>query len=181
MRIMKIAISGTPCTGKTDMSELLSKKINYNLISINELAEKLDAFVGYDKDRESRILDMDRLEKEIKKLKSNIILDGHTSHLFPVDIVIVLRCNPEILKKRLEKRYPSNPLKIQENLEAEILGVITSEAVMKNKKVYEIDTSEKSVKNNVDDILKILDGKTDDFKVGKIDWLEKYYDWIELD
>lgn len=177
---MKIAISGTPCTGKTDISELLSKKINYNLISINELAEKLDAFVGYDKDRESRILDMDRLEKEIKKLKSNIILDGHTSHLFPVDIVIVLRCNPEILKKRLEKRYPSNPLKIRENLEVEILGVITSEAVMKNKKVYEIDTSEKSVKNNVDDILKILDGKTDDFKVGKIDWLEKYYDWIEL-
>ncbi len=177
---MKIAISGTPCTGKTDISKLLSKKINYNLISINELAEKLDAFVGYDKDRESRILDMNRLEKEIKKLKGNIILDGHTSHLFPVDIVIVLRCNPEILKKRLEKRYPSNPLKIQENLEAEILGVITSEAVMKNKKVYEIDTSEKSVKNNVDDILKILDGKPDDFKVGKIDWLEKYYDWIEL-
>ena len=177
---MMIAISGVPGTGKTEISKLLSKKLNYKLVSINEFAEELDAFIGYDKKMESRILDMNKLKKEIKKLKGNIILEGHTSHLFPVDVVIVLRCNPEILKKRLEKRFPSNRLKVQENLEAEILGVITSEAIMNNKKVYEIDTSEKSVEQSVNDILKILKGKTDEFKIGKIDWLEKYYDWIEL-
>jgi adenylate kinase len=177
---MKIAISGTPCTGKTEISKLLSKKINYKLISINEFAEELDAFVGYDKERECRILDMDRLQKEIKKIKENVVIEGHTAHLFPADIIIVLRCNPEILKKRLEKRYHSNHLKVQENLEAEILGVITSEAVMNNNKVYEIDTSEKSVEENVSEILKILSGNTDKFKFGKIDWLEKYSDWIEL-
>jgi len=175
-----ISISGTPCTGKTEISKLLSKKLGYKLIQVNELAKKLNAFTGFDKKRECKILDMVRLEKEIKKLKGNIILEGHTSHLFPVDIIIVLRCNPEILKKRLEKRYPSNPSKVQENLEAEILGVITSEVVMNNKKVYEVDTSEKNVEVNVNDILKILDGKTDDFRVGKIDWLEKYYDLIKL-
>jgi len=177
---MKIAITGTPCTGKSEISRLLSEKLNYKLISINELAEKLNAFTGYDKKRECKILDMDKLEKEIKKLKGNFIIEGHTAHLFPSDIVIVLRCNPETLKKRLEKAYPSNPFKVQENLEAEILGVITSEAVMDNKRVYEIDTSEKNVKENVDDILKILGGKTDEFKVGKIDWLEKYHGWIKL-
>jgi broad-specificity NMP kinase len=91
----------------------------------------------------------------------------------------LLRCNPEILKKRLEERYPKNPLKVQENLEAEILGVITSEAIMENKKVYEIDNSE-GLKESVDNILKILDGKTEEFRVGKIDWLEKYYDYIKL-
>jgi len=177
---MKIAISGTPCTGKTEISKLLSKKLNYRLILINEFAEELDAFIGFDKEMESRILDMDRLKREIKKLKGNIILEGHTSHLFHADIVIVLRCNPEILKKRLEKKFPSNSLKVQENLEAEILGVITSEAVMNNKKVYEVDTSDKSVKESVNNILKILKGKTEEFKIGKTDWLEKYSDWIEL-
>jgi adenylate kinase len=181
---MKISISGTPCTGKTEISRVLSKKLNYKLISINELAEKLNAFTGYDKKRECKILDMEKLNKEIKKIKEDIkediIIEGHTSHLFPIDMIIVLRCNPEILKKRLEKRYPSKPLKVQENLEAEILGVITSEVIMSNKKVYEIDTSDKSVEENVDEILRILDGKTEDFKVGKIDWLEKYYDLIEL-
>jgi len=177
---MKIAISGTPCTGKTKISNLLSKRLNYKPIQVNELAEKLNAFTGYDKKRECKILDMKKLEKEIRKIKGNVIIEGHTSHLFPVDIVIVLRCNPEILKKRLEKRYPSNPLKVQENLEAEILGVITSEAVMNNKKVYEIDTSEKSVGSSINDILKILKGKNEEFKIGKIDWLEKYHDWIKL-
>ena len=177
---MKISISGTPCTGKTEVSKLLSKKLNYKLIQVNELAEKLNAFTGYDKKRECKILDMDKLEKEINKLKGNVIIEGHTSHLFPVDIVIVLRCNPEVLKKRLEERYPSNPSKVKENLEAEILGVITSEAVMSNKKVYEIDTSEKSVEGSFGDILKILEGKTEEFKIGCIDWLEKYSDWIEL-
>jgi len=176
---MKIAITGVPCTGKTEISKLLSKRLNYGLIQVNELAEKLNAFTGYDKKRECKILDMNKLEKEINKIKDNVIIEGHTSHLFHVDLVIVLRCNPEILKKRLEKRYPSNPSKVQENLEAEILGVITSEAVMNNK-VYEIDTSDKTVEESVNDVLKILKGKTDAFKIGKIDWLEKYSGLIEL-
>ncbi len=177
---MKISISGTPCSGKTEVSKSLSKKLKYKLIQINELAEKLNAFTGYDKKRECKILDMDKLEKEINEIKGNVIIEGHTSHLFPVDLVIILRCKPEILKKRLEKRYPSNPSKVQENLEAEILGVITSEAVMNNKKVYEIDTSDKSVEESVNDVLKILEGKTKEFKIGKIDWLGKYSGWIKL-
>jgi len=176
---MKIAISGVPATGKTEISKLLSKKVNYILISINEFAEELDAFTGYDKKMESRILDMNKLKKEIKKLKGNIILEGHTSHLFPVDMIIVLRCNPEILKKRLKKKFSSNPLKIQVNLEAEILGVISSEAVMNSRKVYEIDTTDKSVKESVNVILKILKGEIEEFKVGKIDWLEEFSDWID--
>lgn len=176
---MKIAISGTPCTGKTEVSKLLSEKLKYRLVQVNELAEELDAFTGYDEKRQCKILDMDRLEKEIDKIKGNVIIEGHASHLFPADVTIVLRCNPEILKKRLEKRYPSNPSKVQENLEAEILGVITSEAVMNNK-VYEIDTSDKIVEESVNDVLKILDGKVEEFKIGKIDWLEKYSELIEL-
>jgi len=175
---MKIAISGVPATGKTEISKFLSKKLNYKLVPINELAEELDAFTGYDKKMESKILDITKLKKEIKKLKGNVIIEGHTSHLFPVDMIIVLRCNPEILKKRLKKKFPSNPLKIQVNMEAEILGVITSEAVMNNKKVYEIDTTNKSVEESVDGILKILKGETEKFKVGEIDWLEEFSEWI---
>ncbi len=177
---MKISISGTPCTGKTEVSKLLSKKLNYKLISINEFAEELDAFIGYDKRTESRILDIKKLNKEIKKIKGNFIIEGHTSHLFPADIVIVLRCNPEVLKKRLEERYPKNQSKVQENLEAEILGVITSEAIMYNKKVYEVDTTNKKTEQVVNYVLSILKRKTEEFKVGKIDWLEKYVDMIDL-
>lgn len=177
---MKISISGTPCTGKTEVSKLLSKSLNYRLIQVNELAEKLNAFTGYDKKRECKILDMKKLEIEINKIKGNVIIEGHASHLFPVDIVVVLRCNPEVLKKRLEKRYPKNNLKVKENLEAEILGVITSEAIMANKNVCEIDTTDKKPEEVVDNILEILRENINEFKVGKIDWLERYIDMIEI-
>jgi len=177
---MKISISGTPCTGKTEVSKLLSKKLKYKLIQVNELAEKLNAFTGYDKKRECNILDIKKLEREINKIKDNFVIEGHTSHLFSVDIVIVLRCNPEVLKKRLEKRYPKNNLKVKENLETEILGVITSEAIMTNKNVCEIDTTDKKPEEVVDNILEILRGNINKFKLGKIDWLERYIDMIEI-
>jgi len=177
---MKISISGTPCSGKTEVSKLLSKRLKYKLIQVNELAEKLKAFTGYDKKRECKILDMKKLEREINKIKENVIIEGHTSHLFHVDLAIILRCNPEVLKKRLEKRYPKNNLKVKENLEAEILGVITSEAIMTNKNVCEIDTAYKKPEGVVDNILEMLRGNINKFKVSKIDWLERYIDMIEL-
>jgi len=177
---MKIAVTGVPGTGKTEVSKVLAKKLNYKLIRIDDLAEKLNAFVGYDEERECKILDMEKLKEEVKKIKENTILEGHVSHLLPVDLIIILRCNPEILKERLEKRYPDKPLKVKENVEAEILGVITSEAIMENENVYEIDTSNKKPEQVVSEILKILEGKGEEFKIGKIDWLEKYADLIDL-
>ena len=177
---MKIAVTGVPGTGKTEISKLLSKKLEYRLVQINEFSEELDAFIGYDKKMKSKILDMDKLTKEIKKIKEDFIVEGHTSHLFPVDVIIVLRCNPKTLKKRLKKKFPKNPQKVQVNLEAEILGVIGSESVMNSKKVYEIDTTGKSVEKTTDIILQILKKDSEKYKVGKIDWLEEFSDWIEL-
>lgn len=176
---MKISITGTPCTGKTSISEKLSKELNYKLISINDLAEKLKAFSGYDKKRKCKIVDMGKIKEETEKLKEDLIFEGHTSHEIPVDIVIVLRCKPPVLKKRLEQRYPDNPSKVQENIEAEILGVIISEALIYNKNIHEIDTSDKTPEKIVEYIVKITENKTENFKVGKIDWLEKYVDIID--
>lgn len=169
---MKIAITGTPMVGKTTVAELLSKKTGYKLLKINNLAEKLNAYMGYDEKRQSKILDISKLRKGIEKMKGNLILDGHISHEFLVDIVIVLRCEPSILEKRLKKKYPYNPFKVRDNVDAEMLGVITSEALTYNKNVYEIDTTNRKPEETVDAILGILKGKTKNYKVGKIDWLK---------
>jgi adenylate kinase len=170
---MKIAITGVPTVGKTTVAELLAKKTGYKLLKINHLAEELNAYAGYDKERESKILDMKKLRKEIDKLKGNLIFDGHVSHEFFVDIVIILRCNPEILEKRLKKKYPYNPFKVRDNVDVELLDVITTEALTFNKNVYEIDTSNKKPEEIVNAILGILKGKTENYKLGKIDWLDK--------
>ncbi|PWN50574.1 P-loop containing nucleoside triphosphate hydrolase protein [Violaceomyces palustris] len=62
--------------------------------------------------------------------RGGLILDWHTCDAWPerwVDLVVVLRCDHQILWERLEKRnYPLN--KIKENNEAEIMAVVTEEA-----------------------------------------------------
>ncbi|MEM5792806.1 MAG: adenylate kinase family protein [Candidatus Aenigmatarchaeota archaeon] len=175
---MKISITGVPCTGKTEISKKLSERLGWEVISVNEVAEKLNAYKGFDKKMESKILDIEKIKRYFKDIKENVIIEGHVAHEIPSDIVIVLRCDPKVLKKRLKKRYPKNKEKIKENLDAEILGVITSEAVDANKKVFEIDTTKKTIEQNVDDILNILDGRILEYQVGLIDWLEKYEKWL---
>ena len=72
------------------------------------------------------------------KLVDNMIVEGHFAHLMDnMDHIIVLRCDPRELRKRMEKRNYSE-IKIKENLEAEALGLIYSEACanIKNNESY---------------------------------------------
>lgn len=172
---MIIAISGTPCVGKTSVAEALAKKTGYMLIKVNNLAEEIDAYEGYDRERLCKILNMDKLKRKVRQLakrEKNLIIEGHVAHDFPSDICVVLRCHPKELRNRLKKQYGNFKSKIDENTEAEMLGVITSEAVMNNKNVYEVETTKSTVEQNVDDILKIMAGKTKGYEVGRIDYLE---------
>ncbi|KAJ1036694.1 hypothetical protein NDA10_006459 [Ustilago hordei] len=62
--------------------------------------------------------------------RGGLILDWHTCDVWPerwIDLVVVLRCDHGVLWERLEKRgYPIN--KIQENNQAEIMGVVADDA-----------------------------------------------------
>ena len=175
---MKISITGTPGTGKTEVSKELSKLLNYKYIDLNKLAEEKELIVGFDSKRKSKEID----EKKLKKLEipDNSVIDGHLSHLIPVDLVVVLRTRPDILKKRLEKRLKENDWdrsKIQENLEAEILGICSYEAFEESKKVIEIDTTNKTSENTAKTIKEMITKKQ--LKTKEIDWLEDYDSMIE--
>lgn len=129
-----IFISGTPTTGKTTISEILADNLNYPLIKINDLAIENNLVLGTDEDRGYKIIDitaLDELLKGIIEKHENLIVEGHLSHLCSnADKVIILRCRPEILEKRLKDRgYSKN--KIRENLEAEALGVCFAESYEK--------------------------------------------------
>ncbi|MEM0473246.1 MAG: adenylate kinase family protein [Candidatus Aenigmatarchaeota archaeon] len=168
---MKIAITGVPCSGKTTVSKNLAKKMKYEYVSLNDLAKSLNTIVGYDKKLKSKIVDVERIEKYIASLKGNYIIDGHFSHLLKVDLIIILRINPKILKKRLEKRYSKLKNKIVENLDAEVLGVISSECIGKN--AWEIDVTNKNVEKIAGEIEKIILTKRKTKFKGSIDWLNQ--------
>lgn len=170
---MIILISGTPGTGKTTVSKILAKNTGRELIRISELASD-DVTIRTEKD--TKIVDVEKLKQKIKRrMSGSAVVDGHLSHLMDFgDLVIVLRTDPKVLKKRLIKKG-FDKAKTRENLEAEALDVCLIESVERHKNVFEIDTTEKSPQDVAGDIIKIVEGNSENFKPGKIDWSEIFF------
>lgn len=167
---MKIALTGTPGVGKTEVANELEKK-GYRLLRIEEIADRF--VIGYDKERDSKIVDEEKMSEYIKKLEEGdeiLIIEGHLSHLTNVDGVIILRCHPAELKKRLEgKKWREK--KIKENLEAEALDIILERTLEKHERVWEIDTTGKKLNEVVEEVERIIKEMPSPF-YGKIDYSE---------
>ncbi len=166
---MKIALTGTPGVGKSKVAELLEKK-GYEVLRLEKIADEF--VIGYDERRKSKIVDEEAMDEYIKKIKEKdvLIIEGHLSHLLSVDGVILLRCHPEELKKRLiAKNWDER--KIKENLEAEALDIILERALEKHEKIWEIDTTAKSIEKVTEEVEEIIK-KIPPPSYGKIDWSE---------
>ena len=179
---MIISITGTPGTGKTSVGNILSKK-GFNVIDFNRLIEKQNFIKGFDKKRQTKIVDIKKINDYIKqhfKKEELTFIDGHLSHLIEsVDYIILLRRHPKKLLENLQKKNWSIE-KIKENIEAEILDIILCEAIDLHGKdsIFEIDTTDKKVH---DVFLIILELVKQDFqniknyKIGSIDWSEEIF------
>ena len=171
-----IFISGTPCTGKTTVSEVLSEKLNWNLVKVNDLAISNNLVLGIDEEKGYKIIDIDNLNTSLQNIISkeeNLIVEGHLSHLCSgADKTIVLRCRPEILEERLSSRKYSSS-KIRENLEAEAMGVCSAEAyeIYNQDNLFELDVSDLSVDEIVLILLDVINGEMA-LTFGEIDFMD---------
>ena len=177
---MIIAITGTPGTGKTTVASILKKK-GFIVVDLKQLAFDNDFIIGLDKERNSSIVDVKKLDRYIKKKffsKEIVFIEGHIAHLLTcIDKIIILRLHPSKLKEILVKRKWKKD-KIRENIEAEILDVILCEGVdiHTEKNCFEIDGTKRSINNIVNCILEIVDNKFKDikkYKIGEIDWSDE--------
>ncbi|MEN4017360.1 MAG: adenylate kinase family protein [Methanobacterium sp.] len=175
---MIILITGTPGVGKTTVSRILKKKLNACLICINELVDEKHLYTGIDEEKGYKIVDLDLLFNELDNITRKIdksgyiIIEGHLSHFYEnSDIVIVLRANPYVLRDRMEvKKW--GEAKINENIEAEVVGVCSYEAYeIHGKKAREIDTSDISPQKVSDLIIDAVNGNKE-FPIGNVDYLE---------
>lgn len=173
-----IFITGTPCTGKTTVSEKLSEKLGCRLIKINDLAIENDFVLGIDDEKGYKVIDIPKLNEKVAEIISDsdeiLIFEGHLAHLCEGgDKVIVLRVRPEILRSRLEGRDYSES-KIYENLEAEAMGVCTAEAYdIYGENISEIDVSDLTVDEIVDELSGVISSEKT-YHVGEVDFM----DWL---
>lgn len=160
---MIIAISGTPGTGKSEAAKFLVEKLNqevghesWRLIELNRMAEQKKLYSGYDKKRDCKIVDIDGLSGEIGRIgDQDLILEAHYAHEMPADLIIILKTNPGVLRERLKKRGWKTA-KVEENVLAEIMETCRSEALETGKRVFEVDTTEKSPEGVADEILSMI-------------------------
>jgi len=172
---MIIGIAGTPGTGKTSACALLK-----DVLDLNELIMEEGLHRGADGKRGSMIADMDSVYDRVHEIaqgkERNLIIEGHLSH-HVCDVAIVLRLLPDELERRLvERGY--REAKILENVEAEVVDVILVEAVEWCDRVYEIDTTGKTVEDVADMINEIIDVigrgiaiEIERYEPGSVDWL----------
>ena len=165
---MRIALTGTPGTGKTAVAALLP----FRVIDLNLLIREEGLSLGRDEERGCLVADVEALAERLEDLAPEedeeiVVLDGHFSHHFASE-AIVLRTSPAVLRERLARRvYPEK--KIRENLEAEALDVILVEAAEWCDRVSEIDTTSRSPQEAADLVAKIL-AREIILAPGDIDW-----------
>ncbi len=166
---MRITITGTPGTGKTTLSNLLSEKLKIPVYHLSELIREKGLYSGYDEKRGSYVADVEKLRWFFSG-KENFIAEGLVAHFIPSDVLIVLRASPEVVRRRLEERgYPRE--KVEENVEAERFDVCASEALKLGnfKRVIQIDTT----KRKPEDVLRLaLEGISGRDLFEDVDWLE---------
>ncbi|MCD6383681.1 MAG: adenylate kinase family protein [Thermoplasmata archaeon] len=179
-----ISLTGTPGTGKSNVSNVLESK-GYPVLHLNEYIREKGLGEGWDEERESVIVDPNVLsQKVVDVLREGAIVEGHLSHYLSPEVCVVLRTSPTILYNRLIRRG-YNERKARENAEAEALGIITSEAMESCPFVYEVDTTKLEVNETAEIVERIylhhFRGMRweaiEDYRAGRIDYLEEVLEW----
>ena len=95
--IHSIGVIGTPGCGKTTFCQ----QSNMPIIDLADYAKEHDCLGEAGADGAAE-MDVEKLSKKWKNPDRLTLVDGHLAHHLPVDAILVIRCNPDELSKRLE-------------------------------------------------------------------------------
>ncbi|MFH1257989.1 MAG: adenylate kinase family protein [Candidatus Micrarchaeota archaeon] len=128
---MRLIITGTPGTGKTSISKGLAKELGCEAVEVNRLIRERKLYSHIENGE--HVADFGKLGKLLRKMlrkEKSIILESHllSDLKLPCDLVIVMRCEPDELAKRLRKRgYPV--WKVNDNVMSEALDYCLINAI----------------------------------------------------
>ncbi|QKG94003.1 AAA family ATPase [Halorubrum salinarum] len=168
-RADRVAVTGTPGTGKSTATALLADE--YDVIHLNErIKSDDDLWTERDADRDTLVADLDAVREHLGDWSG--VLDSHLAHRFDADRVVVLRCHPEAVESRLVERGES-PETAAENAESEALDVILSEAVAEHgaENVYEVDATDRDPEAVADAIRAAVEGEREP-SAGTVDFID---------
>ena len=168
-----LGITGSPGTGKKSVAPMVAEKLGMQCLSLNDLARSYHLVRGT-----SGEVDAGKLRSRLRRgLPRDAVVHGH---LLPyvvdarlVSKVVVLRCEPGALKERLSARG-YEPDKIIEDVEAELIGVVSSDAfdTYGKEKTWEVDTTRTTPQEAAAAIVRVATSAT--MPSLRIDWTLDY-------
>ncbi|HYB77913.1 MAG TPA: adenylate kinase family protein [Thermoplasmata archaeon] len=178
----RIALTGTPGTGKSTVARSLSRR--HEMAEVGDIARRLGCARG---DSNRVVVDVGRLVRLLRQKPSRFESDlvvGHLAHLLPIRDVVVLRCHPQELARRLRAAGKGNARNRKENVLAEAIGLIMSEALARGRIVLEVDTSGRTPAQVAREVERWASGPRH-ARWGRVDWLrdpavtEHLMDWAD--
>ena len=162
-----IALSGTPGTGKSSVAALLPKR--WAPSELGELAIEL----GTGRRVGGRTVRID-LARTIRWLpepeQEGEVLVGHLAHFLPVRSVVLLRCHPLELARRLDRAGRGSRRQRRDNVTAEAIDLLLAECRSAGRRVVQVDTTGRSVGAVAREVAKIL-RRGGRLRGATIDWL----------
>lgn len=168
---MRWALTGTPGTGKTTVAELLD--LDRPVVHLGTVIREEGFVHSHDDTRRTEVADLDALASWLREQPEAVLLESHLAHRLPVDRIVVLRCHPQSLEKRLASRGYDRE-KISENVASERHDIILAEAVEAHgfESVFEIDTSERDPAAVAREVTATLRGRREP-QAGTVSFLEE--------
>lgn len=141
---MRLLITGTPGVGKTTVTKALAKLLKANFVDVNALIEekRLCGKKPGEREKTVKLAALKSVLEKTLKTGKNVIVESHLlcEMRLPCDKIVILRCNPLVLEKRLRARkYPL--WKIRDNVLSETLDYCLIKALENygGRKVQQID------------------------------------------
>jgi adenylate kinase len=134
-RGFNLLVTGTPGTGKSSLSELLTAEMGLRHLEIGKIIQDNGFFSEHDEEFDTKMVDEDDEDRlldflEPLLMRGGNVVDYHSCEFFPkrwFHAVVVLRTDTAVHFDRLAKRG-YNEKKQAENRDAEIFSVVEEEA-----------------------------------------------------
>lgn len=168
----RIALTGTPGTGKTTAADRLTDA--FEIVHLGDLVRAEGLWTERDPERGSLVVDLDAVADRLaaRETTEPLLVESHLAHRLDADRVVVLRCRPDRLRGRLAAR-DEPPATVAENAESEALDLILAEAVERHDRdaVHEIDTTDRAPAAVADAVARVARG-ADDPGVGRVEFTD---------
>jgi len=165
---VRVVVTGTPGTGKTTATDLVESDLP--VVHLNDVVRDEGLYTGVDEKRDTLVADLDAVREWVGDRQA--IVESHLAHHLDADRVVVLRCEPSVLRERLLARGES-VAKADENAESEALDVVLAEAVERHglDRVFEIVTTDREPADVAREIEAVIAG-TREPSAGEVSYLE---------